>query len=91
MKSKLAITALVFSIAACLVPFIGALFSITSIILAIIALVKINKNKELEGQGIAIAALIISTVGVAIVWTILSLILTTTGIFMRLFAAPAIG
>ncbi len=76
MTKKMAGTALGFSIAAVLTgPIPGGLFGIVALILAIIALVKMNKEKSKAGQGMAIAAIILSTVGVLIGWMIIGLLL----------------
>ena len=51
-----------------LIPILGLLFSLAAIILGIIALVKISKNKDsLKGNGLAIAGVILGGIGIVIV------------------------
>jgi len=60
----LAIASLVFG---CLViiPILGLLFSLTALVLGIVAMIKINKNKDtLTGEGLAIAGMVLGGIGV---------------------------
>ncbi len=57
-----------------LIPFLGVLFSLTAIILGIISLSKINKDKEaLGGNGLAIAGIVLGSIGVIIAIAMLGL------------------
>lgn len=59
----IAIASLVFS-CLFLIPILGILFSLTAIILGIVALVKISKDKEnLKGQGLAIVGISLGVIG----------------------------
>ncbi|MBU2103058.1 MAG: DUF4190 domain-containing protein [Candidatus Omnitrophica bacterium] len=63
----MAIASFIFS---CLfiIPILGILFSLTAVILGIVALAKISKDKEhLEGQGLAIAGLSLGIIGIVII------------------------
>lgn len=63
----LAITSLVFG-CLFLFPLLGILFSLTAVILGIIALVKISKNKDtLKGEGLAIAGIVLGGVGIVLI------------------------
>ena len=63
----LAITSLVFG-CLFLIPFLGFLFSLAAIVLGIIALVSIAKNKEtIKGQGLAITGIVLGAIGVIII------------------------
>ena len=71
---SLAIASLVFG---CLffIPFLGVLFSLTAIVLGIIALVSISKNKRtLKGQGLAIAGISLGSLGVIVMLVSIALI-----------------
>jgi type II secretory pathway pseudopilin PulG len=74
----LAITSLVFG-CLFLIPFLGFLFSLAAIVLGIIALVSISKNKEtIKGQGLAIAGIVLGSIGVIVI----PIIAITTAIFV---------
>lgn len=63
----LAIASLVFG-CLFLIPFLGILFSLTAIILGIIALVSIAKNKKtVKGQRLAIAGIVLGSIGVIVI------------------------
>jgi Tfp pilus assembly protein PilE len=63
----LAITSLVFG-CLFLIPFLGFLFSLAAIVLGIIALVTISKNKAtVKGQGLAITGIVLGAIGVIII------------------------
>jgi Tfp pilus assembly protein PilE len=64
----LAITSLVFG-CLFLIPFLGILFSLTAIVLGIVALVSISKNKKsIKGQGLAIAGIALGSLGVIVMF-----------------------
>ncbi len=63
----LAIASLVFG---CLFifPLLGIVFSLTAVILGIVALTKISKNKEtLKGEGLAISGIVLGGIGIVII------------------------
>jgi type II secretory pathway pseudopilin PulG len=48
-----------------LIPLLGLLFSIAALVLGIVALVKISKNKDtLKGSGLAIAGIVLGGIGI---------------------------
>ena len=74
----LAIVSLVFG-CLFLIPFLGILFSLAAIVLGIIALVTISKNKKtVKGQGLAIAGIVLGSLGVIVI----PIIAVTTAIFV---------
>ncbi|MBU0694496.1 MAG: DUF4190 domain-containing protein [Candidatus Omnitrophica bacterium] len=51
-----------------LIPLLGAILAIAALTLGIIALVKISKNKEtLKGQGLAIAGIVLGSIGIILI------------------------
>ena len=70
----IAIASLVFG---CLfiIPFLGMLFSLTAIVLGIVALVKISKNKEeLCGMGLAVAGIVLGGIGIIFIPVIMGIL-----------------
>lgn len=86
----IAIASLVFG---CLfiVPFLGIMFSLTAVILGIIALVKIGNNKEtLKGRGMAIWGIVLGGLGILIIpYAILAAIAIPNLLRARLHANEA--
>jgi type II secretory pathway pseudopilin PulG len=79
----IAIASLVFS-CLFLIPILGILFSLTAIILGIVALVKISQDKEnLQGQGLAIAGIVLGGIGIVIIPIIAILAAIAVPNFMR--------
>ena len=77
----LAIASLIFG---CLffIPFLGILFGVTALVLGIIALVSISKNKKtVKGQGLAITGIVLGSIGVIVI----PILIVITGVF-----APAV-
>ncbi len=51
-----------------LIPLLGVLCSLAALILGIVSLVKISKNKEtLKGKGLAIAGIVLGSIGILII------------------------
>lgn len=70
----LAVASLVFG-CLILIPLLGILFSLTAIVLGIVALVKISNNKEnLKGKGLAISGISLGAIGIVIIPVILGLL-----------------
>ena len=79
---RMAITSLVFG---CLfiIPILGVLFSLTALVLGIVALVIISRNKETtKGAGLAITGIVLGSIGIIIIPII--------GIFMAIFVPSAL-
>lgn len=63
----MAIASLVFGLFF-LIPFLGIFFSLTAIILGIIALIKISgKSQEFKGKGLAISGIVLGAVGIILI------------------------
>lgn len=74
----LAIVSLVFG-CLFLIPFLGILFSLAAIVLGIIALVSIGKNKKtVKGQGLAITGIVLGSIGLIVI----PILAVTTAIFV---------
>jgi len=67
-----------------LIPILGVLFAIAAIVLGVIALSKINKNKEtLKGKGLAISGIVLGGTGVILIPVIAMLAAIAIPNFLR--------